>query len=798
MVCKFKNKKQNGQMKRIVNYFVIVLALFLPAKVMAYDFSAVAPSGQTLYYNFLNDYSGVEVTCHHFIGTIMYNDGDTAYYNLVGEITIPDSVEYGGIMYCVKGISDGAFVNCAGITGVTFPEHLEYIGTSAFLSCSNLSGWINIHEGVTVGAYAFQACFSITNLIIRNNVTIGEQAFHVCQGIREVYMEPNIISIGNGAFFFGNHDTIARGIHFNGTMDEWVEFEHHRRLHGPWNNDGYGGIARIVLYVNTNESDYWPFHQHKVTRVELSEEISDINSYAFYNVANIDTLILNDSLPPMGTSIFGGSEIATIVSLSLTPPSSNIINGIRHIRSLLVPVGYYNHQQIGTDTLYTNVIVPFGSINDYMSVWGTSFLRYYTDNIADIELTALVNDSNRGEVHIISSEYDQSANGIEVVISAEANYGYHFDHWSYGGTANPDTIHLTSDSTVVAYFERNQYSVLLHANDSSTGNVFGGGEYYYLDTAIITAVAAEHYHFLHWVISDNNLDESIMDERDTLRVVVRGDTSFTAYFEVNYYSVGADVDSLFHGRVEVYDNNHVAQNTYAYGTGISMTAIPYSGYQFSHWSNGITENPYTFALVGNVQLTAYFTYGGSISHQRDTVFVHDTTMVIDTVILTEYITEHDTVYEPVHDTTMVNDTITLTEYITNYDTVYVPIHDTTVVNLTDTITLIDYDTITNTLFDTVVIYITDTLWLHDTVFVHDTIVVGVDEAETVNVKIYISNGHIVVEGADGNTVWLYDINGRLLATKQDDCFPLQFEVPTSGIYLVKVGNYKVRKIVMIR
>ena len=38
----------------------------------------------------------------------------------------------------------------------------------------------------------------------------------------------------------------------------------------------------------------------------------------------------------------------------------------------------------------------------------------------------------------------------------------------------------------------------------------------------------------------------------------------------------------------------------------------------------------------------------------------------------------------------------------------------------------------------------------------------------------------VVEGADGRVVTLYDVNGRMLATKQDNDVLLRFEVPASG------------------
>ena len=56
----------------------------------------------------------------------------------------------------------------------------------------------------------------------------------------------------------------------------------------------------------------------------------------------------------------------------------------------------------------------------------------------------------------------------------------------------------------------------------------------------------------------------------------------------------------------------------------------------------------------------------------------------------------------------------------------------------------------------------------------------------------------VVEGADGRVVTLYDVNGHMLATKQDNDVLLRFEVPTSGTYVIKVGHYPAKKIVVVR
>ena len=102
-------------------------------------------------------------------------------------------------------------------------------------------------------------------------------------------------------------------------------------------------------------------------------------------------------------------------------------------------------------------------------------------------------------------------------------------------------------------------------------------------------------------------------------------------------------------------------------------------------------------------------------------------------------------------------------------------------------------------YDTIIV----NTYYHDTVFVslHDTIYVtedGIGGADGMNAKIYSCQGQVVVEGANGNQVTLYEINGQILATRQDNYNPLRFDAPATGTYLIKIGNYPARKVVVVR
>lgn len=274
-------------------------------------------------------------------------------------------------------------------------------------------------------------------------------------------------------------------------------------------------------------------------------------------------------------------------------------------------------------------------------------------------------------------------------------------------------------------------------------------------------------------------------------------TFFNDYVETNAgYSINVSSSNDSWGTAGVVQSPTCSENAM-----IGATAA--CGYYFVRWSDGNSENPRTLSLTEDTYLVAEF---ASSYNVPDTVFVHDTTTI------NNYL--HDTTYLPIY----LHDTVPIVEYF--YDTIFLPqyLHDTTFVFLHDTIYIPQYfhdTTIINhylhdTLYiqqdvhDTIYVTITDTLWLHDTVFVydtiyiHDTIVVGVGDVETVNAKIYTNNRQIVVEGADGNDVWLYDVNGRILAIKQDYGVPIRFDAPASGTYMIKIGDYPARKVVVIR
>lgn len=238
---------------------------------------------------------------------------------------------------------------------------------------------------------------------------------------------------------------------------------------------------------------------------------------------------------------------------------------------------------------------------------------------------------------------------------------------------------------------------------------------------------------------------------------------------------------------------------YSLGNIATLTAAPRMGHGFSGWADGSTDNPRLVFVNGNASYTANFASMSSAT-ATDTVTMHDTTIVVDTIQQT------DTLWQIQYDTAYVTLTDTLTEV--HFDTVVNTIYDT-VVNTV-------YDTVDNYIHDTTVVESVDTLWLtdtiyltqyvHDTVYIHDTVYVsqqGIEDVGAAGVKMYQRDGRLVVESSDGNSelpeVAVFDVCGRRLATNMPTpTATMQVDVPVSGAYLVKVGHAPARRVVVVK
>ena len=169
---------------------------------VAYNFSEVCSTGQTLYY-------WVSDAPNHKVAITSPNNDDypwKGYEMPAGEIVLPETVEHDGVTYTVTAIRDHAFYGCGNLTGaLVIPNTVTTIGDYAFYICSGFNGSLTIGNSVTtIGDHAFYNCSGFTgDLALGNSVTtIGEWTFSYCRGFSgDLALGNSVTTIGDDAFY---------------------------------------------------------------------------------------------------------------------------------------------------------------------------------------------------------------------------------------------------------------------------------------------------------------------------------------------------------------------------------------------------------------------------------------------------------------------------------------------------------------------------------------------------------------------------------------------------------------------
>ena len=182
-------------MKQIkLTILLAVLMSMVGAKSFAHDVEVKNADGVTIYYNYINNNTELEVT---------YRGSYYAAYNneYTGNVVIPSEVTYNNKTYSVTSIGSSAFESCSGLTSVIIPNSVTSIGSYAFSDCSGLTS-VTIPNSVTsIGGSAFYGCSGLTSVTIPNSVTsIGDWAFSGCSGLTSVTIPNSVMSIGDSAF----------------------------------------------------------------------------------------------------------------------------------------------------------------------------------------------------------------------------------------------------------------------------------------------------------------------------------------------------------------------------------------------------------------------------------------------------------------------------------------------------------------------------------------------------------------------------------------------------------------------
>ena len=205
----------------------------------------------------------------------------------------------------ITSIGKNAFYYCTGLKNITLPDSITSIGENAFYYCTalentyyngDIADWCKI---IFTNAYSTPMYYAdnlyfydklVTQIIIPTTVTtISDYAFYGCNGITAVYYEGSAeqwinVSIGQGNDILinalvGNNTFFASGK--CGENLDWILYTNGELV--------ISGTGSMYNYSYDNYAP-WYSYKDKITKVTLSETLTMIGDYAFYDCTELTEL----------------------------------------------------------------------------------------------------------------------------------------------------------------------------------------------------------------------------------------------------------------------------------------------------------------------------------------------------------------------------------------------------------------------------------------------------------------------------------------------------------------------------
>ena len=345
----------NQHMKRLIVLFLTAISVL---SMMAEDFEF-----RGIYYHITSSSSR---TCEVI-------SGPNASYGerYVGDITIPESVNYNGKSYKVTGIADAAFHYCSSLRSVDLPSTIEYIGETAFYTAG--FSQINIPGSVkTIGSQAFCSCRELSAVRFEDSVEpieLGNSVFQSC----------SISSLYIGRDISGNYP------YYDPSCIESVTFG--------------SSVYRIPnIFVNCT----------KLCFIEIPEGVVEISNNAFSGCTNLGNIALPNSLAKIGASAFSGCKPLSSITLPehISWIGSDAFKGCSALTTVRSEAS--TPPEIFEDTFDDNVYtqaslyVPMGAVQLYSNSSGWKQFISITESKSGEKCAAPTISYDNGQLHIVT------------------------------------------------------------------------------------------------------------------------------------------------------------------------------------------------------------------------------------------------------------------------------------------------------------------------------------------------------------------------------------------------------------
>ena len=199
-----------------------------------------------------------------------------------GDVVLPESVTYNGVVYKISNIDDRAFSGCSAMTSIVIPEGVVGIGDEAFSGCSGLESISFPNSIAEISRYfvsPFGDCTSLTS--INNYTTITYDYFHGKAWYDEKYNEW-YNSLPDGIIRVGN---VVVG--YKGNLPD------NKSIVIP------DGVTHILSKAFYNNND--------LVSVTIPSSVISIGKNAFYYCRDLSSIQVQGNLEKIGQNAFQGT-----------------------------------------------------------------------------------------------------------------------------------------------------------------------------------------------------------------------------------------------------------------------------------------------------------------------------------------------------------------------------------------------------------------------------------------------------------------------------------------------------------
>ncbi len=508
----------------------------------------------------------------------------------------------------------------------------------------------------------------------------------------------------------------------------------------------------VTLSVNNSSmGSVWGSYDNgstQYTAVAIANE-----GYRFVKWSNGSTDIIYTFMPTCDTSLTAIFELSTSNSYTIIGKPNNDSYGTVEGSGLyqygesvtltaVAAAGYrFVNWNDGNTDIDRNIVVTGGAV--YIANFvPDGFVMFYT-------IAGYSNDNNMGTVQGGGS----FAENTHATLTAVPVAGYRFIRWSNGSNENPLHVVVTGDASYTAIFATDNpntpyFDINVISNNTELGTVSGQGSYQYGDEVALVATPTANGKFVMW--SDG-------DTHRVRTVVATGAYTYVANFvsnatEIVYHFATINSSDEMMGNVS-------GTGRYPHGAVVVATATANSGNVFEGWSNNSTDNPLLITLVSDTTVMAFFDSQAPTETPTDSVFI---------TLLVNDVTMGDVLGSGMYAKGAYVNIIASAKR--GYTFLRWSDGNT---NAMRTIVATENATYTAT-FEKVQ---------------------GIDDIQFPEFQIYTSGRSAFVNVSQPENVYLYSLLGTMINSAYGD--NVVFDVPSKGVYMIKVGNAPAQRIVIM-